>query len=122
MMSVKGTGWISLGVADNPTMTDADYITGWVIGNNVYIYDTWTVGESLPPADTELGGTDDITLIRGEEKDGVTTIVFSRPLDTGDTAADAVIINGDMVGSLEVSIIYVLFSISNTHITQPMMD
>lgn len=96
-MVVKGTGWVSLGIADNPSMKNADYITGWVIGANTYLYDTWSIGESLPPADTERGGKNDVTLVRGEEKGGVTTIVFSRLLDTGDKVADTAIVNGEMV-------------------------
>lgn len=30
LMKAQSTGWISLGVADNPSMTNADYFTGWV--------------------------------------------------------------------------------------------
>lgn len=35
-------GWISFGIGNTPTMTNADYWTGWVAGGTPVIYDTWS--------------------------------------------------------------------------------
>lgn len=70
----------------------------------------------MPPTDTERGGKDDLTLVRGEEANGVTTIVFSRPLDTGDTTSDIAITNTELVRIVYlVTRQYIQYAYHSTH-------
>ena len=66
-------------------MNDVDMIVAIRMNDNVYVWDTWSLSESEPPQDVDLGGTDDIEIISTtlDPEEGFTA-VFSRPLDTGD--------------------------------------
>lgn len=100
-LSVQTTGWISVGVSLGSTMIDADYWTGWVDGTNVYLFDTWSTAKVLPDRDIDIGGTDDLKIFRGEEANGWTTIVFSRPLQTTDQN-DVPITDSTMVRNVHI--------------------
>lgn len=66
-------------------MDDVDMITAIRMKDQVYVWDTWSISDSEPPLDTDLDGTDDITLISSDlDPTKGFTVVFSRPLDTGD--------------------------------------
>eukprot|EP00736_Rhodelphis_marinus_P007354 Rmarinus@m.23554 len=54
----------------------------------VRLTDRKGVGYETPKVDTDLGGTDDLILMSSESVDGVTTVVFRRKTDTGDTIGD----------------------------------
>lgn len=86
-MEAQTTGWLAIGFkpATIPH-EDADMIFGWVnLQGNAMIVDAYSPGTFGPhPADTEMGGTDDILSYRGSEKDGFTIIEFVRSLSTGD--------------------------------------
>ena len=60
-------------------------IFGFVKDGRVEVQDQYSTGNFGPhPADTELGGTDDILEFGGKEEGGFTTIEFKRLLTTGD--------------------------------------
>ena len=83
---VKTDGWVALGLNPSSRMKDADMIVGAVDGGQVIISDEFSTGTIGPHrADTELGGTDDITKYGGSEQGGYTIIELSRRLDTGDS-------------------------------------
>jgi hypothetical protein len=82
----KTTGWVAVGIEPTEFMKDADMIFGWVNPEGkAFSVDAWSTGAYGPhPPDAALGGTNDIASFAGTERDGVTVIEFTRPLDTGD--------------------------------------
>jgi len=91
-------GWISFGFDYSRTMADSDMVFGYVDGTGTaVVYDQWSFDPVGPhPSDTSLGGTYDITAFNGTEADGVTTIEFVRPLDTGDPRDNVIPTQGSM--------------------------
>lgn len=84
-MSAPTTGWIAVGFEPSSAMKDANIIIGYVIGEEVYISDDWGDGFISHRVDTDLGGSDDVSLTEGSEIDGITAISFSIPLNSGDS-------------------------------------
>ncbi|XP_031571436.1 DBH-like monooxygenase protein 1 isoform X2 [Actinia tenebrosa] len=75
------TGWIGLGFSPSTgRMKGADIVIGWVKDGKPYLTDRHGEGYSLPPLDD----SQDYKLISGTEKDGKTTMKFSRKFDTCD--------------------------------------
>lgn len=95
-MSAPTTGWVALGFGAEGMMQDADMAIGWVEGDGrVFVLDCFSLGPYGPhPPDTELGGKDDLVAFAAIEKDGVTTIEFSRPIAAID-AYDKPIVPGE---------------------------
>ena len=83
-VSAPTTGWIGIGFDPSRMMKDADYILAYVDNGTVYARDDWGTGNTSHGPDTGQGGTDNVTAISGAESDGVTTVTFSVPLDSGD--------------------------------------
>jgi len=75
-------------------MVGADAMIGWVDGSNTIIYDyritARAVGCDGVCPDTEQGGTDDILNPSGVQSGGVTTLSWSRKLDTGDNEDEVI--------------------------------
>lgn len=95
-MWAKTKGWVAVGFDPTNRMQGANYIFGYVQDGEVSIADMFGVKPAGPgshPPDTTLGGTDDIVMSGGSEKDGVTLIEFKIPLDSGD-ANDTVLSPG----------------------------
>ncbi len=93
----KTTGWVGIGLKPTQMMKDADIILAGIADEEVYWVDSFSTGNFGPhPADTELGGTDDIVNLSVTEEEGMTIVEFERALDTGD-AYDAVLSSGDEV-------------------------
>ncbi|MHA2032575.1 MAG: DOMON domain-containing protein [Candidatus Kariarchaeaceae archaeon] len=96
----KTTGWVALGIDPTSQMQDADIIYGWVEPNGtVVIYDAFSLNPTGAnhPADTTLGGTNDILSYNGSENTTSTTIEFTRLLSTDDLDNDNNIpVNGDV--------------------------
>ncbi len=85
IVTAPTTGWVAVGF--NPTfiMRDANIIIAYVDEHSqVMIRDDWGTGNNSHESDLVLGGTDDVTLLGGFEADGITTIHFFIPLDSGD--------------------------------------
>jgi hypothetical protein len=85
-MSAETEGWVAVGFDPITVMDNADMVFGSVDKNmKVTVTDMHSIGVYGPhPPDVSLGGTDDILEYAGSEKDGATTIEFSRLLVTGD--------------------------------------
>ncbi|MCI5222633.1 MAG: DOMON domain-containing protein [Candidatus Electrothrix sp. AR4] len=91
-LSAKTTGWV--GIAFNPSskMKGANFVLGYVKKNGkVKISDDYGDTENSHKPDKKLGGSNNVTTVGGSEKDGVTTLEFSIPLDSGEQT-DTVII------------------------------
>lgn len=84
ILSAPTAGWISVGFDPSKMMKDADILIGYVDNNEVFMRDDFGTGNTKHKADTDLGGTDDITINGGSESDGKTTLEFSIPLHSGD--------------------------------------
>jgi len=85
-MEANTTGWIAIGLSPNGGMEHSDIMIGWVDDDgSVTLQDRYT-GDSMsrPSLDDE----DHLTLIEGEEEDGITRIRFqrTRTLDCDDTS------------------------------------
>jgi hypothetical protein len=77
-------GWIAVGFPSTKTMKDANFIIGFVKNNKVYLRDDYATGFDDHESDLTLGGIDNVKLIKGSEKRGITRISFSIPLISGD--------------------------------------
>jgi len=85
-VKAKTAGFVSIGIQPGSTMKNADIVFGFVKDGTATAVDTFSTGSFGPhPADTELGGTDDIKAFAGTEQGGYTVIEFVRALDTGDS-------------------------------------
>lgn len=78
------TGWIAVGFDPISFMEEANLLIGYVSGGTVHIRDDYGITIHTHDADTNLGGTDDVTMITGSESSGETMIEFRIPLDSGD--------------------------------------
>lgn len=79
------TGWVAVGFNPTNQMADANIIIGYVDDDGeVYIRDDFGTSSGSHAADEGLGGTDDVDDEFGKEENGMTTIHFKIPLDSGD--------------------------------------
>jgi len=77
----KKNKWTGIGFSDNAQMQQTDAIIGWVEPDGRYfIMDMWTTNYLQPL----LEKSQDISDMSGDLVDGVTTIRFTRPRNTGD--------------------------------------
>jgi hypothetical protein len=80
--SLPGTAWVGLGLG--ASMTPADIVFGWVNGDGTFtIDDRWSFS-NYPLVDEAIGGNNDLTDVYASQVNGVTTIWFTRKLNTGD--------------------------------------
>lgn len=84
-MSAPTTGWVAVGFEPSSAMKDANIIIGYIQDESVFISDDWGDGFISHSADTDLGGSDNVSVIGGYETDGTTEISFSIPLNSGDS-------------------------------------
>ncbi len=84
VLSAVSEGWIGLAFNPGFMMKKADLIIAYVKDGNVFIRDDYAKSAFHHSSDTELEGTEDITLISGNEENGVTTVNFTRPLVSND--------------------------------------
>lgn len=84
-LTARTTGWVGIGFNPVKNMEGANYIIGYVKRGKVTLRDDYGDSARSHEEDTKSGGTDDVTLVAGEEKGGSTTLEFSLPLNSGDT-------------------------------------
>ena len=84
-MEGKTTGYIAIGFNPTSKMMNADMVFGFVKEGKVTVFDAYSTGQYGPhPEDISLGGKYSILESKGSESNGITTIEFSRYLDTKD--------------------------------------
>lgn len=83
-LSGPTTGWVAVGFDPTSAMLDANIIIGYVASGVPSIRDDYGVASTSHAADTLLGGSHDLTIDGGTENGGVTEIMFTIPLDSGD--------------------------------------
>jgi hypothetical protein len=83
-LSAKTTGWVAIGFYPEKAMAGANIIIGAVKNGKFKIEDHYANKSRGHSSDEKLGGKNDVLNPSGSEKNGVTTISFTLPLDTGD--------------------------------------
>lgn len=84
-LRAKTSGWVAIGFQSGSRMNQADMVLGLVSSDKAAVYDLYSTGDFGPhPADTELGGSNDVAEFGGKEAEGYTIIEFKRRLKTGD--------------------------------------
>ena len=81
-LSAKTTGWVGIGFNPDSAMQNANIIIGAVKNGKVKIQDHFGNRKRGHIADTVQKGKDHVQNAVGTEKDGITTISFTIPLNT----------------------------------------
>jgi hypothetical protein len=85
-LRAKTTGWIALGIDPEDKMKGADMLLCYVKDGKATVVDMYSTGTFGPhPPDDKQGGAQDVTVMGGSQKDGVTIVEFQRKLNTGDS-------------------------------------
>merc|ERR1719195_2062519 len=76
-IEANATGWIAIGLSPNGGMENSDIMLGWVDDNDgsVILQDRYTGDSQSRPT---LDDVDHLTLIEGEQENGITRIRFQR--------------------------------------------
>ncbi len=96
-MSARTGGWVAVGFNPSSKMKDANIIIGYVKDGEGVIADHFGDSATSHKDDTELGGTTDVTLVAAGEENGMTTIEFTMPMNSGDAYDNVVSADGDTV-------------------------
>ncbi len=83
-LSAKTSGWVGIGFDPEKAMSGANIIIGAVKNGKFRIEDHYADRKTSHKNDEKLGGTNNVLNPSGKEIDGITTISFTFPLDTGD--------------------------------------
>lgn len=78
------TGWIAVGLNPGKMMKGANIIVGYADGDLFVVEDHYGVGVVRHKPDTLVGGTNNLSEASCRESDGITTLAFTIPLDSGD--------------------------------------
>lgn len=80
------SGWVAVGFDPESRMQGANFLFGYVLGNEVKLWDAYGTAPTGPnhPPDEDLGGTVDIVSYAGVEEEGITRFEIQIPLDSGD--------------------------------------
>ena len=93
-VSAETTGWVGVGFEPSGSqMSGANIILGYVDGSDVILEDHYGSSQTAHTEDTQSN----ITLISGTEENGVTTLWFTTPYISSDTAHDQPITSGNTV-------------------------
>ncbi|GAA4270796.1 DOMON domain-containing protein [Aquimarina gracilis] len=84
-LEAKTNGWIGVGFNDKNSIVNSDLLLFNIINGEASSTDLYVKGIGNPRKDSDLGGANTITLLNSIEKRGVTRVVFSIPLKSGDT-------------------------------------
>jgi hypothetical protein len=94
ILSGQTGGWVGVGFNPSDKMKDANFIIGYVEGEEVVLEDHYGTHKGRHTVDTELEGSEDLIVTGGGESNGITRIEFTIPLDSGD-ASDRVLVPGN---------------------------
>jgi len=95
-LSYPTEGWVAVGFKPVKKMKGANIIIGSAGGGNFTVADHFGVGEVVHKPDTTIGGADNIISGTCVEKNKVTTMSFTIPLDSGDDK-DVVMAAGEKI-------------------------
>ncbi len=96
-LAAKTTGWLGIGFNPEPGqgMKGANFLLGSVKDGKAVVEDHFGTMQTNHKADEKLGGKLDVTDISGKEADGLTELMFTIPLNSGDNNDKAVTTDGD---------------------------
>jgi len=78
-------GWIAFGIEPENKMKDASIYIGYVTEDGeIVLEDHYGNTQISHKSDIQLGGTSDVEIIDGYERNGITSISFKIPLNSGD--------------------------------------
>jgi len=80
----KTKGWVAVGFNATTQMKNANIIIGYVKKGKVKVSDEFGITNTKHKSDKKLKGKSNLKAISGMEKNGVTTLSFTIPLDSGD--------------------------------------
>jgi hypothetical protein len=83
-LSAETEGWVSIGIDPEDAMSGADIIIGAVKNDKVRIEDHYADRKRGHSPDEKLGGENHVINPEGKEKDGVTTISFTRSVEAAE--------------------------------------
>ncbi len=83
-LSAKTTGWVGIGFNPESAMSNANIIIGAVKKGKVKIQDHFANKKRGHSSDKKQGGKDHVQKAAGSEENGITTISFSIPLNSGE--------------------------------------
>jgi hypothetical protein len=83
-LSASTTGWVAVGFDPDSMMLGANIIIGYVSGSTAFLRDDYGSQPTSHRDDIVLGGTRNVTVDGGSESGGVTEIMFSIPMNSGD--------------------------------------
>jgi PKD repeat protein len=89
-LSAPTTGWVAVGFNPSSMMKDANFIMGYVVGNDAFISDQFGTAVTSHTPDADLGGSDNVFDSEGTQT-GATRITFTIPLDSGDSYDQALV-------------------------------
>ncbi len=83
-LEAKTHGWIGVGFNDKNSIVNSDLLLFNSINGKASSTDLYVKGVGNPRKDIDLGGANTIKLLSSIEKNGITRVVFSIPLRSGD--------------------------------------
>eukprot|EP00002_Diphylleia_rotans_P039172 TRINITY_DN9016_c0_g1_i1.p1 TRINITY_DN9016_c0_g1~~TRINITY_DN9016_c0_g1_i1.p1 ORF type:complete len:296 (+),score=64.93 TRINITY_DN9016_c0_g1_i1:58-945(+) len=84
-LRVKTLGWVGFGTnSQDGEMTGADILMAYVKDGTAYAQDMYSRSNGQPSNDVNVGGTNDLITVVGEEVDGWTSIRFARNMKSSD--------------------------------------
>ncbi len=85
-LSAPTKGWVGIGFHPTEGMKGANIILGYVKDGKVELSDDYGHQYTKHEPDVKRDGTDNVTLISGNETGNTTTLEFSIPLQSGDAS------------------------------------
>ncbi len=83
-LEAKTNGWIGVGFNDKNSIVNSDLLLFNIINGSASATDLYVKGIGNPVKDSSLGGSNTIELLDSIEKNGITRVMFSIPLESGD--------------------------------------
>jgi hypothetical protein len=84
ILTAPTKGWVAVGFDPSSLMKDANFILGYVDGNEVVVRDDFGTYFTAHAPDDTLGGSTDVVVKEGSESKKETMISFVIPLNSGD--------------------------------------
>jgi DOMON domain len=94
-LTAETTGWVGIGFNPSVEMKDANFVIGYVKKGKVKVTDHFGVTNRQHQKDEKVGGKNNITNIAGSEKNDITEISFTIPLNSGDSKDQALVPDKD---------------------------
>lgn len=78
------SGWVGVGFNSENNIVKSDLLLFNIVDGKTTSLDMWVKGFGNPLSDQVLGGTNDISHLKGKEQNGYTTVTFRLPFPSTD--------------------------------------